>query len=116
MHVQRLKGNNRPNLVRISGCICQTEASTGRLAMNNVNLQNVPKPMDFEVPPTQMTQMTLPSQQPDLLRRAHTANIRWASLLLVCTGSDAWAAVCMALASCFKKTLPPTLPAPLQRW
>ena len=40
--------------------------------MNNVNLQNVPKPAQFEVPLTQM----MPSQHADLLHRVHTANIR----------------------------------------
>ena len=72
--MQRRLARDPPALIRIGGCICQTEASTGRLAMNNVNLQNVPKPTDFEVPTTQL----VGSQQPDLLHRVHTANIRQA--------------------------------------
>lgn len=72
--LQRRLPRDAAGVKRISGCICHTEASTGRLAMTNVNLQNVPKPADFQVPATQ----TAPSQLPELLHRMHTANIRCA--------------------------------------
>ncbi|KAK9789551.1 hypothetical protein WJX73_010627 [Symbiochloris irregularis] len=69
---QRRLPHDPPDLIRIGGVICQTETATGRLAMNCVNLQNVPKSTDFEVPSTQL----MPSQEPGLQHRVHSANIR----------------------------------------
>ena len=39
--------------MRVRGAICQTCAATGRLAMEEPNLQTVPKPRRFNVRATQ---------------------------------------------------------------
>ena len=60
-------------LVRIRGSVCQTCSATGRLAMEEPNLQTVPRARAFCVPATQ-----LGSAAP--AHRMHDANIRCACL------------------------------------
>ena len=66
-------------LVRLRGSFCQTASATGRLAMEEPNLQTVPKPRAFSVAATQS--QTPPPEQP-VPRRTHEANIRWGACLV----------------------------------
>jgi DNA polymerase theta len=61
------------HLVRIRGSFCQTATATGRLAMEDPNLQTVPKPRRFNVRATQ-TQVSAGGTTSH--RREHEANIR----------------------------------------
>ncbi|DBA82952.1 TPA: hypothetical protein ACH3X1_006731 [Trebouxia sp. C0004] len=58
-------------LTRISGSFLQTASATGRLAMDEPNLQCAPKAKDFLVPMTQM-----PGSSSKDAHRIHTCNIR----------------------------------------
>lgn len=61
-------------LVRLRGSFCQTASATGRLAMEEPNLQTVPKPRTFSVAATQ-AHTPPPGQPPE--RRDQEAKIRW---------------------------------------
>ena len=57
--------------MRIRGALCQTCTATGRLGMEEPNLQTVPRTRAFCVPATQV-------DAPGPARRMHEANIRCA--------------------------------------
>lgn len=59
--------------MRIRGAFCQTATATGRLGMEDPNLQTVPKPRQFNVKATQ-TQVSEGGTATH--RRDHDANIR----------------------------------------
>ena len=60
---------------RLAGRYFQTATATGRLSMNELNFQCMPKPRDFRVPLTQM-----PASSQLSAHRDHTANIRRATI------------------------------------